>query len=234
MRNTASGYYGNVIHGGSYNHVECSSSVINGGTGNTISGYYSIINSGYYNTILSNQSTINTGYGNTIEKNANYGVISSGFENIIENNSCFGTIVNGFNNTIGLSSCYSSIINGNNNILINSNNSHILGSNISVSGINDTTFMQNVSVLGYIYTLSGNSNDWNKSSTKSITSLGDDINTVFEYYHYYNTKNIFVQVYDNISSNIVYPTINLTGLDYITITFASIPSLNQYTLVIKQ
>ena len=378
VENTVSGYYGGVITGGSGNSVSCSSSVINGGRCNTVSGYYSVINSGYFNQINSPQSVINAGFSNTINScgysiigsgNNNtinqctmYSNILNGSTNSIGLSSRFGSIINGFMNSVNsnfstinsgccntiINSEHSSIISGKCNSFLNTNNSQILGSNISVSGIHDTTFVQNLSVLDYIssptkfkqdvfveknlvvygtisalsgitaiatnvttasslrlenygtgpalyvfqdlnqtisefvsnqntkvlyigntpvnpvngttarvgintgtpnhelsvngsisasntiYTSGGNSDNWNRALLKGITSIGNNINKDFVYYHNFNTRNVFVQVYDNITFNIVYPLINLTDANYMTISFANIPTTNQYTVIVKE
>ena len=346
--NTVSGYY-SVINSGYVNIIKSNQSVINAGFCNTIDkcSDYSIIGSGSNNKInkCSIYSNILNGNTNSIALSSKFGSIINGFMNSVNSN--FSTINSGCCNTI-ISGEHSSIISGKCNSFLNTNNSQILGSNISVSGIHDTTFVQNLSVLDYIssptrfkqnvlieknlviygsisalsginaistnvttasslrlenygtgpalyvfqdlnqtisefvsnqntkvlyigntpvnpingttarigintgtpnhelsvngsisasntiYTNGGNSDNWNRALLKGITSIGNNINKDFAYYHNFNTRNVFVQVYDNITFNIVYPLINLTGVNHITISFANIPTTNQYTVIVKE
>ena len=97
----------------------------------------------------------------------------------------------------------------------------------------ELTVNGSISATNVIYTSGGNSEQWNKIITKAITAIGDNIRKTFEYYHNYNSREISVQVYDTNTFNIVYPLINMTSVDHITISFANTPITNQYTVVVK-
>jgi hypothetical protein len=352
-----------VINGGRGNTVSGYYSVINSGYVNEVNSNQSIINSGYNNFInkFADYSVIAAGCGNSINICSPFSTILNGFSNIISLSSCYGSIINGCNHSLnsdysiinsGICNIisggqHSAILSGECNRLLNTNNSQILGSNIVVSGINDTTFVQNLSVLDYItsptkfkdnvfieknllvygaisalsglnaiatsvttasslrlenygigpalyvfqdlnqtisefvsnqntkvlfigntpinpldgttgkvgintdtpnyelsvngsisatnviYASGGNSDQWNRALLKSVTAIGDNITKTFEYYHNFNTKDVFVQVYDSNTFNLVYPLINLTNLNYITISFANPPTTNQYTVIVK-
>jgi hypothetical protein len=106
-------------------------------------------------------------------------------------------------------------------------------------GINTQTPNEELTVNGsissnsIIYVSGGNSDIWNKSSLKSVTSIGDNINTSFTIYHYFNTFDVITQVIDNITSNVVYPLVNYTSLSSIKISFANLPSASQYKVIIR-
>lgn len=84
-----------------------------------------------------------------------------------------------------------------------------------------------------IYVSGGDSNLWNQSSQKAVTSIGDNINNVFEYYHNFNTQDIITQVYDNNNLSVVYPLITYVSLSSVKISFANIPTTNQYRLIVR-
>jgi hypothetical protein len=135
------GENGNYILGGGCNLIAGSSNVIVGGYGNTSSGYYNRIGGGQYNFVSGCFNYIGNGCCNS--SSANYSTIVNGICNIIQGNN-HSTILGGYCNT--LKGDYSTIIGGTNNVL-SANNSFILGSNIQVDGIDNTTFVENLSVL---------------------------------------------------------------------------------------
>lgn len=99
----------------------------------------------------------------------------------------------------------------------------------------NTEFTVNGSISsnGVVYSNGGDSNLWNQSSQKAVTSIGDNINFEFEYYHYFNSQDVITQVYDNNNLNVVYPLVTYTSLSSVKISFANIPTTNQYRVIVR-
>jgi hypothetical protein len=97
----------------------------------------------------------------------------------------------------------------------------------------ELTVNGSISSTGIIYASGGNSEEWNRSSAKAITSIGNNVNTSFVYFHNLNTRDIITQVYDNSSYEVVYPSIANTSTNSITILFATAPTSNQYRIVVR-
>ena len=170
--NTASNYYASFIGGGGENKIYASSSAIIGGYSNTASGYYSYVGAGQFNCTYESGDVVAGGQNNCA--NGPFATTIGGFANCTLGNGstvgggntnavagAFSTIAGGCNNSItgyfGLigggtknilvnSNC-SGILGGSNNNLLNSTNSFIIGSNLNVDSINNTTFVNNLSVV---------------------------------------------------------------------------------------
>jgi hypothetical protein len=176
----------NVIAGGIFNHTDQTSSNINGGMCNNATNQFSTIAGGRYNTSSGFGANIAGGTNNTASgcssvvaggycntASGNYSTSSGGYSNTISGN--YSSIINGKNNEV--SGDYSSIIGGQNNLL-NSNNSFILGSNINSGGIDNTTFVENLSV---VYNASVSGLEVNGSSLFKEDSVMLQNLTVFGY-----------------------------------------------------
>jgi hypothetical protein len=111
--------------------------------------------------------------------------------------------------------------------------------NLANIGINTNTPNEELTVNGSIssnsvlYVSGGNSEIWNKSSLKAITSIGDNINTSYIIYHNFNSTDILTQVVDNLTSSVVYPLITYTSLSTVRISFANLPSSSQYKVILR-
>jgi hypothetical protein len=172
--NTSSGLYASVIAGqnnkislsginssiggGTYNAISGCNSFIGGGTHNKVLSAYGYIGGGFYNQVNNTSGLIFGGTSNIVNGNASNinggghnlingasSNINGGAYNIINND--FSVINGGSFNTA--SGNYNGIFGGKNNTL-SAINSYIIGSNITVENINDTTFVENLAVLSSI------------------------------------------------------------------------------------
>jgi hypothetical protein len=136
--NQVNGEY-SFIDGGFYNEIEdSSSSFIVGGSTNYLEGVNSSsIIGGALNSIIGQEFP--TTIGSSIINGVNSNITGSGYSNIIGSNNSYIT-----ENEFG----FNSIIGGTNNSISNATNSHIIGSNINVDGIDNTTFIENLSTKG--------------------------------------------------------------------------------------
>jgi hypothetical protein len=67
---------------------------------------------------------------------------------------------------------------------------------------------------------------------KFTANLGDGTNTAFTVTHSFNTRTVVVAVYDAVTYEEVYVDITRTGVDTVTITFASAPTADAYKVVV--
>jgi hypothetical protein len=107
-----------------------------------------------------------------------------------------------------------------------------LGVNTNTPNV-EFTVNGSISSNKVIYVSGGDSNLWNQSSQKAVTSIGDNTNTQFEYYHNFNSQDLITQVYDNNNLNVVYPLVTYTSLSSVKISFANIPTTNQYRVIVR-
>lgn len=75
---------------------------------------------------------------------------------------------------------------------------------------------------------------WAATTTKVVSSIGDNTLTEFLITHNFNTLDVFVQVYDNDTNAVVYPSILGNSLNDVKIEFSTVPSINKYRVIIKQ
>jgi hypothetical protein len=97
----------------------------------------------------------------------------------------------------------------------------------------ELTVNGSISSNSVIYADGGNSDIWNSSSFKQVTSIGDGVNSTFVYYHNYGSRDIITQIYDNTTYNVVYPLVSNTTVDSITISFDFIPPVDQYRVIVR-
>jgi len=67
---------------------------------------------------------------------------------------------------------------------------------------------------------------------KFTANLGDGTNTAFTVTHSFNTRTVVVSVYDATTYEEVYADITRTGVDTVTVTFASAPTADAYKVVV--
>ena len=67
---------------------------------------------------------------------------------------------------------------------------------------------------------------------KFTANLGDGTNTAFAVTHSFNTRTVVVSVYDATTYEEVYADITRTGVDTVTVTFASAPTADAYKVVV--
>jgi hypothetical protein len=159
------------ILAGYNNTVSSSDSFIIGGHDNTVNGEYSFIDGGFYNGIINTSSSfIIGGAVNYLEKVNSSSIIGGALNSIIGQEfptTVGSSIINAINSNItgsgystilGSNNSYitenelgfNSIIGGTNNSISNATNSHIIGSNLYVDGISNTTFIENLSTNGSV------------------------------------------------------------------------------------
>jgi hypothetical protein len=196
--NTASGLYttiaggnvnnalneGDTIGGGSNNIATGGYSTIGGGQGLSATGGNSTVGGGQTNIASEGHSTIAGGVGNSASGQSS--TIGGGDSNITSgSNSTIGggqsNVASGPSSTIGggvdnnASGADSFIAGGVSNDTNNQYNTFILGSNITAS-LSNFTYVNNLSSQGdirassTIYSLSGNSNQWNSTYSTVQTS----------------------------------------------------------------
>lgn len=67
---------------------------------------------------------------------------------------------------------------------------------------------------------------------RKAENVGNGASTSFDVYHYYNTKDVTVQVYDNSTFDTVEVDVVRTDVNYVTVSFATAPSANAYRVVV--
>jgi hypothetical protein len=65
-------------------------------------------------------------------------------------------------------------------------------------------------------------------------SIGNGANTTFALLHALNTKDIVVEVYENVTGESVITDVVRDTIDQVTVSFATAPTTNQYRVVIKK
>ena len=83
-------------------------------------------------------------------------------------------------------------------------------------------------------TVMWNGTNWVATTVKVVSAIGDNTNTEFLVTHNFNTFDVMVQVYDNITNAVVYPAIQGNTLNDTKINFSIVPDINNYRVVIKQ
>jgi len=68
--------------------------------------------------------------------------------------------------------------------------------------------------------------------TRAVSAIGNGSSTTYNYSHNLNSRDVITQVYDNTTYAVVYPSITNTTTNSVTITFASVPALNAYKVVV--
>jgi len=247
--NTASNAYANIA-GGSSNIANSTYSTVVGGFGNTSSGPLSIAG-GYSNTASGTNSSALGGQSNTASganasvtggasnsASGNCSTVSGGYQNNANGN--YSSVVGGSNHTV--SGNYSAILGGNNNQLsgscstiagginntLSGNNSFILGSNINASQAN-YTYVNNLSSLGNVYASKIFSSN---TINKAVTSIGNGVNTAFNFVHNLNTQDVITQVYSNTNNIVVTPTIANISTTTVSLSFSTPPASNAYRVVV--
>ncbi len=92
----------------------------------------------------------------------------------------------------------------------------------------------------YFDTLLGYARIWNGTSwtglsglgSKFVADVGNGLGSVFVVTHNLNTKDFVASVFDSVTSNEVLAVVNHTTINTATITFSTIPLLNQYRVTI--
>jgi hypothetical protein len=72
------------------------------------------------------------------------------------------------------------------------------------------------------------------SGSKYAENIGDGINTTYSVTHSLNTRDVVAMVYSNLNENVVYPTMSIDTADTILVSFNTVPSLNEYRIVVKR
>jgi photosystem II stability/assembly factor-like uncharacterized protein len=72
------------------------------------------------------------------------------------------------------------------------------------------------------------------SSSKYTTNLGDGSNVTYPVTHSLGTRDIIAMVYSNNSNFVVYPTMSINSTNTMTVTFNTIPTTNEYRLVVMR
>lgn len=72
------------------------------------------------------------------------------------------------------------------------------------------------------------------SSSTYAQNLGDGINSSFTVTHSLNTRDIIAMVHSNVSENIIYPSMSIDTPNTIVVSFDTVPSTNEYRLVVKR
>jgi hypothetical protein len=67
---------------------------------------------------------------------------------------------------------------------------------------------------------------------KAASSIGNGALSTFIYAHGLNSTDVSVMVYDNTSKDVVTPTINISTLNTVTLTFSTPPALNKYRVIV--
>ena len=70
------------------------------------------------------------------------------------------------------------------------------------------------------------------SYAKFVAQLGDNTNTSFVVYHGLNSLDLLVQVYDNVTQEVVHPHIINSSVNETQIIFANVPTTDSYRVVI--
>ena len=107
---------------------------------------------------------------------------------------------------------------------------HVTGSitgHISLSSLNQDGARIGDSVIW-------NGVNWVATTTKVVSAIGDSVLKEFIITHNFNTFDVMVQVYDNLTNAVVYPSIQGNSLNDTKIEFSIIPSINNYRVIIKQ
>lgn len=85
---------------------------------------------------------------------------------------------------------------------------------------------------GQVLVWSDTYSQWKPKTNKVVSSIGDDINSVFVVAHGLQSMDLIVQVYDNTTQEVVYPHILNIGVNETQITFSTVPTANKYKVVI--
>jgi hypothetical protein len=93
----------------------------------------------------------------------------------------------------------------------------------------DLTITGNLSVTGNTYI---NLQPPDEVAKKIVLNVGDGLNTVYVLTHNLNTKDILVSILDTETNKVVYPLVEYTTVNSITLTFENIVSLDAYRAVI--
>lgn len=72
------------------------------------------------------------------------------------------------------------------------------------------------------------------SSSKYTTNLGNGSNLSYGVTHSLGTRDVIAMVYGNSSNLVVYPTMSINSTNTMTVTFNTIPSTNEYRLVVMR
>jgi hypothetical protein len=182
---------------------------VNLSSGTTVFGDNSA--SEVFATVLGGYSNNNSGAGSTI--------LNGEANNITAD---FAFIANGTNNRITPIGNYSSILGGSHNH-ISHQNSYTLGSNLS-SHSSDFTYVNNISATGAVY--------GNNILKKLTFVLGDNIAKIFTLNHNLQSEDLITTVIDIVSKEVVYPKVNHTSLNTITVEFSHKPGIDAYKLII--
>ena len=154
--------YSYILAGSSNNVTGNNFGFIGGGIDNFAAGPQSVILTGCVNSVCGSKGTILNGKFNLIDSTFGNGVIGGGaFNKISADNSFIGT---GHDNIVGVGSCYSFIGSGQNNNTMGFSGVSIFGNYLSANRI-DTTYVNNLSSQGLVYSIGGNSNNWNSVYT---------------------------------------------------------------------
>ena len=142
--------YQHVIGGGNENCIQYSEyqATISGGFRNSASGCYATIGGGSCNNVSCDNGTVSGGCCNSVCGSVS--VIAGGCSN--DNCGYHATISGGANNTI-TSGDYSSIVSGCQNV-VNHDNSHVIGSEITTTSSN-FTYVNNIQSLGAVNAAQG-------------------------------------------------------------------------------
>lgn len=98
----------------------------------------------------------------------------------------------------------------------------------NVQILKNLSIVGDVSATGTIYGAFGGT----VQSPKYSTSFGNTSSTTFVINHNLNTQDVLVNVVENATKNIVYPSVTITSNNNITIDFQNAPALTAYKVTV--
>lgn len=72
------------------------------------------------------------------------------------------------------------------------------------------------------------------TASKYVANIGDGVNISLGVTHSLNTRDIIASVHSNVTSYVAYPTMSIDSVNTMTITFNTIPSSNEYRLIVMR
>lgn len=233
-------YFSGII-GGQFNNADGNYSLIGGGKNNTASGVYGVITGGFNNCNLGDYSYIGGGSNNSIASNVcNSFVLGS-------NINAGGSNQTYVNNLYTDGTITAGIINANTGIC---SNDYISSPNLSAfcgSFYNTFTWDSviqrsnviggDLTVLGNIYSpyfssLSGTGSFVLSGGNKYSTVFGNGALSSFTINHNLSTTDIVMTVVDISNSQVVYPSITITDINNIQVSFSFVPPSLSYKISI--